>query len=441
MKKYILIQNDGEIESNSFELIGASTKRNDSTKIGFFGSGLKYSIAFMMRNNIDFKIFSGENEMKFTTLQETLKGQSFERICINGNPTSYTTTMGPTWEHQWFVLREIYCNAIDEGSCQLVKSTEIVNPIQGKTRIYIELTDTLLNVIQNWDSYFSDEREPLFVSGSVFTFHLDEKKHNQTISVYKKTDGVLYRKGIRVYSDNNFIYDYECQNISINEDRTAKNPSYFHYGIIALMASFIDENYVLKVLRNEKSKEYGVLSSTTNYEEVSFAWVDFSKKYLLAVKENSGKYAEKITNSPKECFLIPASFARELKSSQPTIEILGMGTIVGDQSFDVVEATPKMNFLLKEVSSSLAEMGYEIPYEIFVADFSRENIMGHADIQKKLIYISEKTFDMGRRELALTIMEECEHIKSKAHDETREFQNHIFSKWLSYMENKSALFL
>ena len=35
MKKYILIQNDGEIESNSFELIGASTKRTEKGKIGF----------------------------------------------------------------------------------------------------------------------------------------------------------------------------------------------------------------------------------------------------------------------------------------------------------------------------------------------------------------------------------------------------------------------
>jgi len=56
MKKYILIQNDGEIETNSFELIGASTKRDDKTKIGFFGSGLKYSIAYMMRKGIEFKI-------------------------------------------------------------------------------------------------------------------------------------------------------------------------------------------------------------------------------------------------------------------------------------------------------------------------------------------------------------------------------------------------
>jgi len=30
---------------------------------------------------------------------------------------------------------------------------------------------------------------------------------------------------------------------------------------------------------------------------------------------------------------------------------------------------------------------------------------------------------------------------TQADDETREFQNHIFSKWLSYMEDKNGLFL
>ncbi len=160
-KRYILIQNDGEIETNSFELIGASTKRGETGKIGFFGSGLKYSIAYMMRNKIDFKVFSGEQELKFTTIPESLKDQSFDRICINWKPTSYTVTMGPTWKEDWFVLREVYCNAIDEGTCQLIKETEIVQPSSGKTRIYIELTDELRKVSTSWDNYFSDERTPL----------------------------------------------------------------------------------------------------------------------------------------------------------------------------------------------------------------------------------------------------------------------------------------
>jgi len=56
MKTFLKIQSKGEIETEAFTLIGASSKRNDETKIGYFGSGLKYSIAALLRNNIDFKI-------------------------------------------------------------------------------------------------------------------------------------------------------------------------------------------------------------------------------------------------------------------------------------------------------------------------------------------------------------------------------------------------
>lgn len=57
--KYLRISSQGEIEEKAFTLIGASSKRGDNTKIGYFGSGLKYSIAWLLRNKIDFKIFSG----------------------------------------------------------------------------------------------------------------------------------------------------------------------------------------------------------------------------------------------------------------------------------------------------------------------------------------------------------------------------------------------
>lgn len=80
-------------------------------------------------------------------------------------------------------------------------------------------------------------------------------------------------------------------------------------------------------------------------------------------------------------------------------------------------------------------------YHIKFAEFSNPDIMGKADIDAKTIFISPSTFDKGRREIAMTLMEECEHIRSGAGDETREFQTHIFSKWLSYMEEKTALFL
>lgn len=442
---YILIQNDGEIETNSFELIGASTKRNEIGKIGFFGSGLKYSIAYMMRKGIEFKIFSGLNEVKFTTSLETLKNQSFDRICINGKPTSYTVTMGPTWKEDWFVLREIYCNALDESGCQIVKSTELVSPTEGKTRIYIQITDELKAVCDGWDGYFAEDREPLFISSpKTYTCYLGQA-NKQAISVYKKTDGVLYRLGIRVYKGLRFQYDYGCDSVHINEDRTANNAGGLSYGIASMVAGFENIDYVTNILRTCKdekySYEYDALTSLNGCIDYSDKWIQFSKDNLLVLKESSGKYSEQIERSKREWFLIPTSFARELKEANPDVVILGMGTIFGNVSCESFEITPKIQFLLNEVKNSLKQLNYEIAYDIRVVTFDSDNVLGKADLKNKTILIGAQTFDLGRREIAMTLMEENEHLNSGHEEESRAFQTHLFSKWLLAMENQNGLFL
>lgn len=446
MKEYILIQNDGEIETNSFELIGASTKRDEKGKIGFFGSGLKYSIAYMMRKGIEFRVFSGLEELKFTTIPEALKDKSFDRICINGRPTSYTVTMGPTWTKDWFVLREIYCNALDEGSCTLVKNITEIRAAEGKTRIYVELTPELDEVARNWDRYFADERTPLFVSEEVYSCYLghEDGGHDQKITVYPKSEGVLYRRGIRVYQSDRFLYDYNFTNVNINEDRTAKNPDGIRFGIVNMIAAFVDENYIKSVLRSSQDdirhEEYYALGTDIN-EPVSERWVEFSRENMLVVKEIAARFNEIINASTKEVFLIPSAFARKIKQHQPEVSIAGMGGIVGKHSFSEVDKTPKMNFLLKEVLKSLEDMGYHVPFQIIVAEFDNDAVLGQADIPNKKIYLAAQTFDKGRREIAMTLMEETEHIKSGETDETREFQNHIFSGWLKSMEEANGLFL
>jgi hypothetical protein len=86
-------------------------------------------------------------------------------------------------------------------------------------------------------------------------------------------------------------------------------------------------------------------------------------------------------------------------------------------------------------------MKYDVLFDVEVVDFDDENVLGQADLKNKKIMIAAKTFDMGRREIAMTIMEENEHIKSGKGDETRAFQNHIFSQWLKSMEDNNGLFL
>jgi len=398
-----------------------------------------------MRNNIDFKIFSGEQEMIFTTIPEKLKEQIFDRICINGKPTSFTVTMGPTWTEDWFVLREIYCNALDESSCQVIRETENINAATGKTRIYIEATENLKIVVDNWDAYFTSERELMLEVDKVYTSYLGDKTTSQKTQIYKKTEGVIYRKGIRVGLEDGMLYDYGFDYVQINEDRTAKNLGALSYAFSDIIAKMPNENYVISILRSGYDEkhcfEYRSIQNSKPTGSFSSKWIEFSKNYCLVLREKSGNYAEEISRTKKEVFLLPSYFAKELKKNLPQVMIIGLGRTIGDVGMTDVVVTPKMNYLLKDVVKSLNEMQYQIPYNMTIVQFDDNDTLGRADIKTKEIYLSDKLFDMGRREIAMCIMEEVEHIISGKSDETRAFQNHLFSSWLKTMENNTGLFL
>ncbi len=95
--KYIKIKNIGLIEPQALYLVGASTKRNDFSKIGQFGSGNKYALAFFLRNGYEVKVFSGLNEIKIETRKETFRDHDFNVIYVNGEKSSITTEMGKDW--------------------------------------------------------------------------------------------------------------------------------------------------------------------------------------------------------------------------------------------------------------------------------------------------------------------------------------------------------
>lgn len=115
--KYLKITNNGELDIRLVALMGGTTKSKDKFKIGQFGTGLKYTLAFLYRNNLDFKIFVGTDEVKLHTEKEIIRNETFEIICINGQRTSITTKMGEDWL-AWMIVRELWCNALDEGGAE-----------------------------------------------------------------------------------------------------------------------------------------------------------------------------------------------------------------------------------------------------------------------------------------------------------------------------------
>ena len=101
---------------------------------------------------------------------------------------------------------------------------------------------------------------------------------------------------------------------------TAKNPIGMRYGVVNMVASFVDEEYIKSILRtahdDKTSDEYYALS-TEAHDPFSDKWIDFSERNLLVVREIAARYTDAMKGSTREVFLIPSVFARQLKRSIP----------------------------------------------------------------------------------------------------------------------------
>jgi len=74
---YIKIKNQGIMEVKALSLVGASTKTDDSTKIGRFGSGNKYALSYFLRHHYDLRIYSGMDEIIIDTSPVSFRDNDF----------------------------------------------------------------------------------------------------------------------------------------------------------------------------------------------------------------------------------------------------------------------------------------------------------------------------------------------------------------------------
>lgn len=100
----IVFKNEGILDINSIITFGVSVKEKESA-IGFFGTGLKYAIAVLLRNGCEVAIKSGLDVYYFGTESLIVRGKSFPIVTMNGKQLSFTTEYGKTWE-LWKAARE-----------------------------------------------------------------------------------------------------------------------------------------------------------------------------------------------------------------------------------------------------------------------------------------------------------------------------------------------
>ena len=422
MKKYIRIQNDGEIDMNAFFLIGASTKRNQD-KIGFFGSGLKYGLAVLLRNNIDVKIFSGIKEIKVTTKKKKFRQEIFNQIFINNKPTGLTIEMGIDWE-AWYAVREIYSNSLDEKGSEMsvVEESEIV-PDFDKTLFYIEVTDEIEKCLENWNEYFSNKRRDL-------VFYNDDLK-----AFYGGDNYIIYRRGIRCHKHAySSLFHYDVKDIDINESRTLKHACDDTWRICEIVKKNANKIMIKKIYDNQKEK---VIENLFRWREGGFNedWLKVIGNRRIVIAEVEGHYRKEMTE--ENCLVLNKSLVNALAHQfKNRISIVGASDNFGE--FHIIEKTEKQQSYLHEAVAFLKQSGYDIINNIEVAVFDSKETLG--SIQGDTILIADRCFDEGKKKVCEAVFEEYVHIKYKYSDCSRQMQEFLFNKIITMMEDKQKVY-
>ncbi len=415
---FIKIENKGEIDINSLLLIGATNKRDNKNAIGYFGSGLKYAMAVLLKNKIPFHIFSGEKEIKVTVGRKNFRGVKVDVIKVNGKFTSMTTDMGPDWE-SWFSVREIYCNAIDEGEHSIGISNDCKGE-KGKTLFFISFDKNSKNMFDNWNDYFSDKREDLI------------QEESQTKIYSGKSDKlIIYRKGVQCYqSKEKSLFHYDLPWVKINESRVLEDMWDTTYELARQLSRVASLRVVRQILDGykgsfEEKLQWSIVGSFNDN------WLEAIAGRRIVIDNIAGYFAEEIAG--KNCLILPQELATSLKDYYGN-KVVVLGRSDNHSSGTELKTTAQQALYLKDSLEFLEKGGIKIEYPIIIWKFDDNTTLGQGISGN--IRLSEEVFDMGKRIIVATLLEEASHIISGASDKTRSFQDFLFNKIISMLEEK-----
>jgi len=385
----IMFKNEGVIPLAAIKTFGVSVKDDDNA-IGFFGTGLKYALAILLRHGCQVRAYIGGQRVDFITAEEDIRGKKFDIVCMletdgdEENPPQYaelgfTTELGKTWE-PWMAFRELHCNTLDEGG-----TTEWVDEMppecfaaDPKMTVFI-IEGPIIPTM--WDERHSVMlvTDPIY-EGAGVNVHQGNGKH-------------LYYRGIRVMDHHKPAkYDYNIvgKHVDLTEDRTAKYPFQVRYAVTSLVMSSNDADFIRGVICDVKEGyeeelnfiEVGMTATETFLDVVGA----LRSENVLGVNHTAVEYHREHRS-------------RNMNPSQS------------------VEMTEVEKLQLKRAKRAVMDMGYDLIFPIVVVDYLGQNVLGKAELGH--IYLSKRAFAQGTKMLAGTLFEEHIHLQEHLEDCTR----------------------
>lgn len=390
----IVFKNPGEIDIRSICTFGVSVKEGDNP-IGFFGTGLKYAIAVLLRTGHKVTILAGLSIVQFSVQKQSVRGQEFDFVgmSVDGGDLAsigFTTELGKQWE-LWMAYRELACNCKDENG-EGEYTRQHPHPEAGYTQIIVEG--------QDFEAVFNDGHQYILVDEPSFSVGLTE--------VRRRTASHLYYRGVRVMNlPRPALHTFNLNaKIELTEDRTVKN----EWMITSHLARAVLQSQDVQFIRACVTAEDHTLEGGLDYHGWGYAP---SKEFLDTVGEALADRLLKVNASAMRVWCETTK-----QRVQPREQ----------------ELSRVQRISLERAIAFCKELGYAVDaYEIKVVETLGEGGLGLA--QDGVIYVASRAFEMGgAKQLAATLIEEFLHLRRGFKDCTRDLQNYLFEKVVSLGE-------
>lgn len=223
MTRCIVFETKGKLDLRAITVFGLNSKPETTSPIGYFGTGLKYAIAILMRKRIQFEIWIDGKKWTVETVGTQFRDKQFESLYLMRHTLvrktinlPFTTELGKNWE-LWQAFRELYSNTLDEkGRIALEESNDwdpdfLKAHLKGYTHIIV-YGDAFVEEYHNRERTFIPEGLRL-------------QEGTDRIQAFAAPSKHVYYRGIRVMdlqepSENTYNI---LAKMELTEDRTIKD--------------------------------------------------------------------------------------------------------------------------------------------------------------------------------------------------------------------------
>lgn len=393
----IQFYNPGLIDLRAIKTFGVSAKEKVGA-IGYFGTGLKYAIAVLLREGQAVTIWRGTKKYEFKAQATEVRNKEFSIVTMNDEELAFTTELGKDWE-MWQAFRELYCNCLDEdGRVSEVSKAYYENMNEDSTVVVVE-GDEFRRTYLDRASIIIENREPICVCPGV--------------EIYQGGSNHVFYKGIRagkVDRASKYTYNFNMD-MSLTEDRTIKYMFEAHHILCNALMQMQDAELLEELVTTGS----GYYEGTLNFDQDSIKRIAPGEVFLRLVSD--------LRKSPKYSVLNHSAVEMVRSCGHKYI------APVSSNLDDIQELQ------LKKAIHFCKEMGYDDigeRFPIIVTEELPNDILGMAEDGK--IYISTRTFLMGTKMVAGTLLEEYIHLSEGLHDETRAMQNYLFDLVVTLQE-------